>query len=63
MQLLGIADELAIADLLLDRIHRLDLLQRFGRTGRFRGQRLEEASAAMRPASGVMDPVFSTYCS
>ena len=62
MQLLSIAEEFAIADLLLDRVQRLDLSQRFGRTGRFRGQHLEEASAAVRPASKRdLIPVFSAY--
>ena len=36
MQLLGVAEELAIADFLLDGIQRLDLLQRFGGAGRLR---------------------------
>ena len=56
MQLLRFTDELAVADLLLDGVQRLDLLQGFGGAGGLRGQRLEEAAPAMRPASSVIDP-------
>ena len=57
MQLLVFAGELSLSDLLLDGIHRLDLLQapRAGPVG-LGLQRLEEAAAAMRPAPSVVDP-------
>ncbi len=56
MQLLGFTDEFEVADLFLDGVQRLDLLQRLGGAGGFRGQRLEETSAAVRATSSVIDP-------
>lgn len=55
MQLLGVADKFAIADLFLDGVQCLDLLQRFGGAGGFGRQRLEEAAAAVRPTSSMVD--------
>ena len=55
VELFRLADELAIADLIFNGVHSLDLLQGLGGARGLRGQRLEEASPRMAPAQGMKD--------
>ena len=54
VKLLRFRGELAIADLILDGVERLDLLQGFGSSVGLSGQGLEEAASCMTPAQGVL---------